>query len=166
MYYGNIMNCDVANGEGVRITLFVSGCRRHCKGCFNQNTWDFKYGKPFDQTTKQELLDLLNQPFIQGLTILGGEPMEPENQPTIKDLIKTIKSTMPDKDIWLYSGFTLEELRNENNPVHTKNTNDILNNIDVLVDGPFEKTLKNPSLKFRGSENQRIIHLSHPEDQK
>lgn len=156
MNYGNIITCDVANGEGIRTTLFVSGCRRHCPGCFNKCTWDFNYGKPFTDETAQFIMNQMNHPYISGLTVLGGEPMEVENQKVIADFLELVKSKYPDKTVWLYTGYTYEELIG---CVCTEDTTRILNCIDVLVDGSFIQSKKNPSLAFMGSENQRVIDM-------
>lgn len=157
MNYSNIIHCDIANGTGCRETLFVSGCRRHCPGCFNLIAQDFKAGKPFDKKTKEKFLENIKKPWIDGATILGGEPLEPENQTCVADLIKTIKETEPNKTIWLYTGFTYEELINH---LLTDNIKTILDLTDVLVDGPFIENLKDISLDYRGSSNQRLIDLN------
>lgn len=161
MNYGNILYYDVANGPGCRTSLFVSGCRNHCKGCFNQMTWDFNYGTPFTEETKNIILHSLQHIGVTGLTILGGEPMEPENQPVIADLLITVKQTLPHINIWLYSGYLWEQLTGQiQSPVYTEPyTKQILNCLDVLVDGKFDLEKKNISLQFRGSENQRIINV-------
>ena len=114
MYYGKIRENDIANGNGIRITLFVSGCRNHCKNCFQPETWDFKYGSPFTKETEDYILDKLKNPYLRGLTVLGGEPFEPENQPEVLKLIKRVKTELPQKDIWCYTGYTIEELLSEN----------------------------------------------------
>ena len=159
MNYGEIKNCDIANGEGVRVSLFVSGCTHHCKGCFNPCTWDFDYGKPFTEETENQLLQLLSPEYINGLTLLGGEPMEPENQRGLIGFLRKAKKTYPHKDIWCYTGYTLEkDLQNEGKAV-CEVTEEMLSLIDVLVDGEFVLEKKNISLAFRGSENQRIINL-------
>ena len=160
MKYAEIKNNDIANGEGVRVTLFVSGCTHHCKGCFNPMTWDFEYGKEFTEETAQSILDMLSPSYIKGLTLLGGEPMEIVNQKVISPFIKRIKDELPGKSIWIYSGYLWEELNDENNKrCHSEDTPEILKNIDVLVDGEFKLDLKDISLKFRGSSNQRIIDV-------
>ena len=160
MYYGNIKNCDIADGLGVRVSLFVSGCRNCCKGCFNEMTWDFKFGKEFTKETEEYILNLLKPNYIDGFTLLGGEPFEEENQEPLADLLKKIKQTYPNKDIWCYTGYVLEkDLLPEEGRKHTKHTQDILNCIDVLVDGPFIEEKKDIRLKFRGSSNQRIIDV-------
>ena len=160
MYYGNIKNCDIADGLGVRVSLFVSGCRNCCPGCFNQMTWDFKYGKEFTNETEEEIIKLLKPNYIDGFTLLGGEPFEEENQEALAKLLKRIKEEYPNKDIWCYTGYILEtDLLNVNGKKHTKHTMEMLENIDVLVDGPFILEKKNLMLKFRGSENQRVLNL-------
>lgn len=151
MYYGAIKKTDIANGEGVRVSLFVSGCRRHCKGCFNKETWDFSYGQPFNFTTIEEILEALDKPYIQGLSILGGEPLERENVPWVETLIMFVRGRFGDKkDIWLYTGFQYEEVKDY----------DLMYHIDVLVDGPFIEEQKDISLRFRGSKNQRVLRLA------
>lgn len=160
MYYGNIKPVSIENGYGVRVSLFVSGCRNCCKGCFSSQTWDFCYGKEFTQDTMNEILRDLEPSYVQGITILGGEPMEPENQECVLNIIQNIRTKLPDKDIWMYSGFTLDEMLGDNHSrCKTEFLKDILNNLDVLVDGKFVEGLKNVSLKFRGSSNQRVIDM-------
>ena len=158
MYYGNIKNNDIANGVGIRVSLFVSGCRNKCKNCFNQETWSFTYGNLFDSKVEERIIEFLKPNYINGLSILGGEPFEEENQKDLLPFIKKVRSIYPEKTIWIYTGYTLEtDLLNENGKKHTEYTLEILRNIDILVDGRFVEELKNLSLKFRGSENQRII---------
>ena len=149
MNYGAIKKVDVANGPGVRVSLFVSGCRNHCRGCFNPETWDFSYGQPFTKETEDEIIKALRPSWIQGLSILGGEPMEPENEAALIPFLERVKSELPDKDIWLYSGYRFEALRGRK----------ILALADVRVDGPFDEKKKDAGLAFRGSRNQRIIRL-------
>lgn len=158
MHYGTIKNCDIANGNGVRVTLFVSGCTHHCKGCFNPETWDFGYGQPYTEETEEKLLRMLAPPYINGLTLLGGEPMEPENQRALLPLVRKAKERFPGKDIWCYTGYTLESdlLTGK---ARTEVTDELLSHIDVLVDGEFIEAQKNISLRFRGSENQRLLAL-------
>ena len=158
MRYGEIKNCDIANGEGVRVTLFVSGCTHHCKGCFNTDTWDFDYGMTYTTETEESITDMLRPSYINGLTLLGGEPMEPDNQRALLSLVKRVKLLFPEKDIWCYSGYTFEELTEESR-ARCECTDELLSYIDVLVDGEFVEEKKNISLAFRGSENQRIIDL-------
>lgn len=160
MYYGKIYYCDTANGTGCRTVLFVSGCRHHCKGCFNQETWNFQYGYPYTKETENKIINSLQPNYIQGLTILGGEPFEPENQETIKQLVKHVKTQYPNKDIWIYSGYTWEELTHQMPSIcYTKHTIDILKNIDVLVDGEYQEQNHKINLNYKGSTNQRIIHV-------
>lgn len=159
MNYAEIKNCDIANGPGVRVSLFVSGCTHHCPGCFNQVAWDFDYGQPFTQQTIDEILKLLAPGYIKGLTLLGGEPFEPENQPAVVELLRQIKSKYPEKTIWAFSGYLFDR---DILPGHLGNpeiTREYLSYLDVLVDGPFVEAKKNLSLRFRGSENQRLIDV-------
>jgi len=159
MNYGEIKNCDIANGLGVRVSLFVSGCRNHCKDCFNKMTWDFLYGQEFTEDTEKEIIELMKPNYIDGFSLLGGEPFEPENQEVLVSLLKRIKEQYPLKNIWCYTGYLLDrDLLNESR-VRTKYTDEMLSYIDVLVDGPFIREQKNLMLKFRGSENQRVIDL-------
>ena len=158
MNYSEIKFCDIANGVGVRTSLFVSGCRRHCKNCFNYETWSFTSGKPFDDEARQSILDSLDASYISGLTLLGGEPMEPENQEGLVDFLEEVKRTHPDKTIWLYTGGLLEDML-EGGKEHTKDTDRILATLDVMVDGPFVQELYDISLRFRGSSNQRILDI-------
>lgn len=160
MNYCNVKNCDIANGVGVRVSLFVSGCRNRCKNCFQPETWDFNYGKPFDEQTEEKLMKMLAPSYINGLTVLGGEPMEPENQRSLLPFLKKVKAAYPQKTIWLYTGFTLEELRSPDCRAHTEYTEEILKLLTVLVDGRFVEEKKNISLRFRGSENQRLIDVA------
>lgn len=160
MNYCNVKNCDIANGVGVRVSLFVSGCRNRCKNCFQPETWDFNYGKPFDEQTEEKLMKMLAPSYINGLTVLGGEPMEPENQRALLPFLKKVKAAYPQKTIWLYTGFTLEELRSSDCRAHTEYTEEILKLLTVLVDGRFVEEKKNISLRFRGSENQRLIDVA------
>ena len=159
MYYGEIKDCDIANGEGVRVTLFVSGCTNHCDQCFQTQTWDFRYGKPFTKETEDRIIEMLCKHYIRGLTLLGGEPFEPENQKALLPFIKRVKSELPDKTIWAFSGFTYEELKTDGSHPRCAETDEILSLIDVLVDGRFVQALKNLTLKFRGSSNQRLIDM-------
>ena len=158
MHYVTIKPYDIANGPGVRVSLFVSGCRHHCPDCFNAEAWDFDFGEPFTQETIEAILQHLKLPYIQGLTLLGGEPFEPENQPAVLDLVRQVREYCPDKTVWAFSGFTLEQLLSgQTGPVAI--TQALLSHLDVLVDGPFLSALKDLSLRFRGSSNQRIIDL-------
>lgn len=149
MNYATIKPCDIANGIGVRTSLFVSGCRQHCKGCFNKEAWDFSYGNPYTPEIQKYILSQISLPYIQGLSILGGDPFEPENLPTITQLCKEAKTLYPNKDIWVYTGYLYENIKH----------NEIFQYIDILVDGPFIEDLKDIRLKFRGSSNQRIINI-------
>ena len=158
MNYAEIKNCDIANGPGVRISLFVSGCTHHCPGCFNQVAWDFDYGQPFTQQTIDEILELLKPGYIRGLTLLGGEPFEPENQGAIVELLRQIKEKYPQKSIWAFSGYLFEHILS-GKLGDWAITREYLGYLDVLVDGPFVEAKKNLSLRFRGSENQRIIDV-------
>ena len=161
MHYGEIKNCDIANGEGVRVTLFVSGCTNHCEHCFQPQTWDFDYGQPFTSETEQQLLDLLAPSYIQGLTLLGGEPFEPKNQRELLPLLREIREKYPHKTIWCFTGFRLEdELLHDGSYPRCEATDEMLACIDVLVDGRFMKELKDISLQFRGSRNQRVIDMN------
>lgn len=159
MHYANIKPRDIANGPGVRVSLFVSGCTRHCKDCFNRETWDFTYGQPFTQETVDYILRELSLPFIRGLTVLGGEPFEPQNQPGVLDLLRQARQACPDKSIWVFSGYTLDGhiLAKKLGPWSV--TQELLSYVDVLVDGPFIAEEKDLRLRFRGSRNQRLIDL-------
>lgn len=160
MYYGEIKDCDIANGEGVRVSLFVSGCTNRCKNCFQPQTWDFHYGQPFTEDTEQKLLDMLAPSYINGLTVLGGEPFEPENQRCLVPFLRRVRATYPQKTIWAFSGFTLEELQSDGSHPRCEVTDKMLSLLDVLVDGRFVEELKDISLRFRGSSNQRLIDLN------
>lgn len=159
MNYAEIKNCDIANGPGVRVSLFVSGCTHHCKGCFNQVAWDFDYGQPFTQQTVDEILDMLKPDYIRGLTLLGGEPFEPQNQGPIVELLRQIKEKMPEKSIWAFSGYLLDRDILSGRLGDWETTREYLSYLDVLVDGPFVEEKKNLTLRFRGSENQRVIDV-------
>lgn len=159
MNYGNIKDHDIADGEGVRVTLFVSGCRHHCEGCFQPQTWNFDYGEPYTEEVEEKLLRMLDSPIIAGFTCLGGEPFEPENQRVLVGLFRKIRERFPEKTIWCYTGYTYETDLLEGGSVHTEVTDEMLRCIDVLVDGEFVLALKNLALKFRGSSNQRLLHL-------
>ncbi len=153
MNYATIKKCDIADGEGVRVSLFVSGCTHHCKGCFQPETWNFDYGEPFDETVEAEVLKALEPDYIAGITLLGGEPMESENAKRLYPFIKRVCTTYPSKNVWCYSGYLFEEL------VEREECRQLLEFVDVLVDGEFVEEKKNISLRFRGSENQRIIDV-------
>ena len=159
MHYATIKNNDIANGPGVRVSLFVSGCTHRCPGCFNEVAWDFEYGELFTEATINSILKMLAQPHIKGLTLLGGEPFEPQNQPEILKLLRRVKAELPNKSIWAYSGYIFERdiLAGRLGPKEI--TEEYLSYLDVLVDGPFVEAKKNLSLRFRGSENQRLIDV-------
>ena len=159
MNYAEIKNCDIANGIGVRVSLFVSGCTHHCKGCFNEVAWDFDYGTPFTQETIDKILDMMRPSYIRGLSLLGGEPFEPQNQGPIVELLRQIKEKMPEKSIWAFSGYLFDRDILSGRLGDWKITQEYLSYLDVLVDGPFVEAKKNLSLRFRGSENQRIIDV-------
>jgi len=159
--YSGIIDSDIANGEGIRTSLFVSGCRHHCKGCFNPGTWDFAAGEPFTLQTQEFVLSRLAKPYVAGLSLLGGEPLEPENQIALLPLLREMKRRMPEKTVWCYTGCVLEKdlAPGAKSPYRTEVTDEFLSYVDVLVDGPFVEELKDISLRFRGSSNQRILHL-------
>lgn len=159
MNYGEIKRVDVANGPGVRVSLFVSGCTHHCRGCFNPETWDFSYGHEFTAATEEELLTLLEPEFITGLTVLGGEPFEPENQRALLPFLQKVRKRYPRKTIWCYTGYLLEQELWQDSRARCEVTDGLLALIDVLVDGEFIQEEKNISLQFRGSENQRLIDV-------
>ena len=159
MYYGNIKKTDIADGLGVRVSLFVSGCTNHCKHCFQPETWDFHYGKPFTAETEEELMKALSPSYINGLSLLGGEPFEPENQRVLLPFVRRVRAAFPDKDVWCYTGFTLEKDLLSEGRVRCEATDELLSLIDVLVDGRFEEEKKSAALKFCGSSNQRLIDL-------
>ena len=160
MHYGEIKNCDIANGEGVRVTLFVSGCTNHCKNCFQPQTWDIDYGKPFTEETEAELFRLLSPRYIRGLTLLGGEPFEPENQRALLPFLRKLRRELPEKTVWTFTGFTWEELHTEGSHPRCEVTDELLSLIDVLVDGRYVEELKDIGLRFRGSSNQRLLDLN------
>ena len=159
MNYATIKNCDIANGPGVRVSLFVSGYTHRCPGCFNEVAWDFNYGDLFTEETVEKILQMLAPAHIKGLTLLGGEPFEPQNQPEIVKLLRRVKAQYPDKSIWAYSGYLFDRdiLAGRLGPREI--TDEFLSYLDVLVDGPFILAKKNLSLRFRGSENQRLINV-------
>ena len=159
MYYGNIKNCDIADGVGVRVTLFVSGCTNRCEHCFQPETWDFHYGEPFTKEVEDKILSMLAPSYINGLTVLGGEPFEPSNQRDLLSFLKRVREEYPGKTIWAFSGFTFEELRTDGSHPRCEVTDDILALLDVLVDGRYEHAKSNLMLKFRGSSNQRLIDM-------
>ena len=161
MHYGELKKCDIANGIGVRVTLFVSGCTNHCPDCFQPQTWDFRYGQPFTAETEEALLEALNRPYISGLTLLGGEPFEPENQAPLLAFLRRFRTALPGKTVWCYTGFTLEELLGKSGECRacTPHTRELLGLIDILVDGRYEEELADITLAFRGSKNQRVLNL-------
>ena len=159
MNYATIKNNDIANGPGVRVSLFVSGCTHHCPGCFNEEAWDFEYGQPFTQETIDAILAMLKPAHIKGLTLLGGEPFEPQNQPAVVELLRQVKENYPEKTIWAYSGYLFDKdiLAGRLGPKEI--TEEYVSYLDVIVDGRFVQSKKNLSLRFRGSENQRLIDV-------
>lgn len=159
MNYATIKKFDIANGPGVRVSLFVSGCRHKCKNCFNSEAWDFNYGKPFTKEVADEILKALEPQYIEGFSLLGGEPFEPENQEALADFLGVLKEKMPQKTVWCYTGFVFDRQLLEGTVGNIKTVMQMLENIDVLVDGKFVEELKSPDLLFRGSSNQRIIDV-------
>ena len=164
MYYGEIKNCDIANGIGVRVTLFVSGCTNRCPDCFQPETWDFDYGQPFTAETEEKLLQMLAPSYINGLTLLGGDPFEPDNQRALTPFLHRVRERYPKKTIWAFTGFLYEDLLREGSHPRCEATDEMLGLIDVLVDGPFVQRLKDISLRFRGSSNQRLIDMNATRD--
>ena len=158
MNYADIKKVDVANGPGVRVSLFVSGCTHRCPGCFNQEAQDFGYGRPFTDVEEEQILDALGFQPIRGLSLLGGEPLEPENQRALLPFLRRVKEKCPQKEIWCYSGYTLEELWGDSR-ARCESTGEMLSLIDILVDGPFVEEKKDLNLRFRGSSNQRILNV-------
>ena len=159
MNYADIKKIDVANGEGVRVSVFVSGCNHHCKGCFNQCAWDFNYGKKFTEKEEQQIIDYMNHDYISGLSILGGEPLEPKNQEGLLPLVKKVKEKFPNKDIWCYTGFDFEKDVVGKMAKNNETTRELLKYIDIIVDGKFEEDKKDLKLQFRGSSNQKIVDV-------
>ena len=159
MNYATIKKCDVANGPGVRVSLFVSGCNHHCKGCFNQEAWDFNYGNEFTEKEENEVMEALKPEYINGLSLLGGEPLEPKNQEGLLPVVKKAKELYPNKKIWCYTGFLFDEQVLNGMDKTNETTHELLKYIDYVVDGKFVEELKNPGLRFRGSSNQRIIDV-------
>ena len=161
MNYCNIKKFDIANGEGVRTTLFVSGCTNRCEGCFQPETWDFGYGNELTKEVEDDIIASLEPYYVSGLTLLGGEPFEPKNQPALTAFLRRVRAAYPNKNIWCFTGFTLDkELTKEGAYPRTEFTDEMLSMIDVLVDGRFVNSLKDISLRFRGSSNQRVIDLN------
>jgi len=165
MYYGEIKDCDIANGEGVRVTLFVSGCTNGCKGCFQPQTWAFDYGQPFTEETEAKLLQMLAPDYINGLTLLGGDPFEPENQRALLPFLRRMREKLPRKTVWAFTGFVYEALRTDGSHPRCEVTDELLSLVDVLVDGPFVEALHDISLRFRGSSNQRLIDMNETRKQ-
>ena len=159
MNYGTIKEYDIADGPGVRVSLFVSGCRHHCKGCFNEETWNFNYGEPFTDEVKDRILKLLEPVYIQGFSLLGGEPFEPENQRELVKLLRRVRDELPEKNIWSFTGFVLDQDLLDGGRKHCEVTDEMLSLLDVLVDGPFKEEEKDITLAFRGSRNQRLIDM-------
>ena len=159
MNYADIKKIDVANGEGVRVSVFVSGCNHHCKGCFNQCAWDFNYGKEFSEKEEQQIIEYMNHDYISGLSLLGGEPLEPRNQEGLLPLVKKVKEKFPNKDIWCYTGFDFEKDVVEKMAKNNETTRELLKYIDIIVDGKFEEDKKDLKLQFRGSSNQKIVDV-------
>ncbi len=159
MNYADIKKIDVANGEGVRVSVFVSGCNHHCKGCFNQCAWDFNYGKKFTEKEEQQIIDYMNNDYISGLSLLGGEPLEPKNQEGLLPLVKKVKEKFPDKNIWCYTGFDFEKDVVGKMAKNNETTRELLKYIDIIVDGKFEEDKKDLKLQFRGSSNQKIVDV-------
>ena len=160
MNYANIKYYDIADGEGVRTTLFVSGCTNRCKGCFQPQTWDFSYGKPFTEAVQQELLESLEPSYINGLTLLGGEPFEPSNQAALLPFLRRVKAQYPEKTVWAFTGFVYDRDLIAGGRKHTDFTDEMLSYVDILVDGPYVEELHDITLQFRGSANQRIIDMN------
>lgn len=161
MNYAGIKYNDIANGLGCRTVLFVSGCRNHCKDCFQPQTWDFSYGKPFDEKVQKELLDSLAPSYVKGITLLGGEPFEPENQKALVPFLKEVKQQYPNKDVWAFTGYIYDKDLVSGGRKYTEDTDEFLSMIDILVDGPFISEQKDITLKFRGSKNQRVLDLKN-----
>ena len=159
MNYGEIKNYDIANGEGVRVSLFVSGCTHHCKNCFNPETWSFEYGKPFTKETEDYIIECLSPDYIDGLSLLGGEPFEPQNQEVLLPFLRKVKNELPNKSIWCYTGYLFDRELLSESRARCEFTDEMLSLIDVLVDGEFVQDLYDISLAFRGSSNQRIIDV-------
>ncbi len=159
MNYADIKKIDVANGEGVRVSVFVSGCNHHCKGCFNQCAWDFNYGKEFSEKEEQQIIDYMNHDYISGLSLLGGEPLEPRNQEGLLPLVKKVKEKFPNKNIWCYTGFDFEKDVLGKMAKDNETTRELLKYIDVIVDGKFEEDKRDLKLQFRGSSNQKIVDV-------
>lgn len=160
MYYSGIKPLSTENGPGIRVSLFVSGCRNHCKGCFQPDTWDFCHGEPFTAETEEEILEMLRPAYVKGLTLLGGDPLEPENQEGLIAFLRRVRAAYPRKTIWAFTGYLLDRDLCAGGRRHTPFTEEFLSYLDVLVDGPFVEEQKNLMLSYRGSENQRIIDMN------
>ena len=158
MNYSGIKTFSIENGTGVRVSLFVSGCRHHCKGCFNEETWDFNHGELFTQEVEDQIIEAMKPDYMAGITLLGGDPAEPENQAALVPLLRRIRQELPEKTVWMYTGYVLEDFK-PGNRAYCSVTEEFLQSCDVVVDGPFIMDKKNLSIKFRGSENQRIIDM-------
>lgn len=165
MNYGMIKPRDIADGPGVRVSLFVSGCTNHCDECFQPETWDFDYGNPFTKDVEDRIIEYLKPEYISGLTLLGGDPFERPNQKALLPFLKRVKDELPKKDIWAFSGYTLEEISDFDGKAHTEVSEQMLSLIDVLVDGRYVKELHDISLRFRGSSNQRLIDMNKTREQ-
>ena len=159
MNYGEIKSCDIANGEGIRVSLFVSGCTHHCKGCFNPQTWDFSFGSQFTEETEDYIINLMDKSYIKGFSLLGGEPFEPSNQKVLVKFLKRLKALFPGKNIWCYTGYLFDKDLLSPSRARCEFTDEMLGLLDVLVDGKFEEDSKDISLAYRGSANQRIIDV-------
>lgn len=169
MYYGALKKNDIADGPGVRVTLFVSGCTHHCEGCFQPETWNFAYGEPYTEAVTEEIIEAMKPAYVAGFTVLGGEPFEPDNQREVVKILRKIKETYPEKNIWCYSGYIYDELSGQiegTGRARCEVTDEMLSMIDVLVDGRFVLAKRNLMLKFRGSENQRLIDMNKTRGQK
>ncbi len=164
MNFAEIKYCDIANGSGVRTVLFVSGCRHHCPFCFNESAWSFEAGEPFTREVEDKIIESLRPAYVNGITLLGGEPFEPENQARLVQLLERLRAELPEKDVWIYSGFTWEQITQGPSRAHTEEAQKLLSLADVLVDGPFVQDLKSITLRFRGSSNQRIIDVKRSLD--
>ena len=160
MNFGEVKYCDIANGEGVRTSLFVSGCTHRCPGCFQPQTWDFSFGRPFTREAADAIVESLAPAYVDGLTVLGGEPMEPANQRALLPFLERVKAECPGKTVWMFSGDAYEELVRDGSPRRTEATDALLACVDVLVDGAYDEALHDVSLRFRGSSNQRVIDLA------
>ena len=168
MYYGAIKKNDIADGPGVRVTLFVSGCTHHCEDCFQPETWNFEYGTLYTDAVTEEIIEAMKPAYVAGFTLLGGEPFEPANQRVLIDVLRKVKAAYPDKNVWCYSGYLYDELSGQiagTGRARCEVTDEMLSMIDVLVDGEFEKDKRSLMLKFRGSENQRLIDLNKTREQ-